>query len=922
MLILYKVHLMALIVIVVAIIGRVGAHEPFLDHAQLLTSVALRREVGRALDIRGQRRLVQGQRSLEPTDESMPIYHMLGSYFAYLWVGSPPQRVSVIMDTGSHYTAFPCTGCNCGTHMDPYFNPKVSSSSVVSKCFAGSRCYIKQSYSEGSSWHAYKVQDMVWVGDVGRLVSAPGGATNKKIYVPSKKMLQMAGNVSTRFEFGCQDRESGLFRTQQIDGIMGLSAEPDTLPYVLERNGITSTRAFSLCLNKHAGVLSFGGVDGRLLKPVPPENEVQIQFAKLLQGSGWYTVRLIDILMKNPETGEMRSLGVNSSKYNGGRGVIIDSGTTDTYLPADVTEKWNSLFARMTNGVKYSTRQREMTDREVDTMPTIVYRLEAPGSASPIDVESPAKAYTEQIELKNGQEKRAFRIYTTEKDGAVLGSNFMVGHNVFFDIERRRLGFSPSDCHYEDEFVDSKLAQMNAQGDSGASEYESSEGISRYIHLLDKELYKHRLDNLSTACGERSSFLSKGCNAMCDTAITTSYIAEGVQEWGQRLCTAGVAESTVTYTTKKCHVVCEDHAGGVVLGKSPGCRVHHWSSCSPSCEQQRYAPAYLNPRAQSGNTRSWLSSVSHWIVGISSGSSRRSNGGSDDDNGQCKPVLSKRPCQVHMCPIEKGDHAVTLVFSIVTIPLNVWTHAHRSEMMVALSRALDVPEHVIHTESPRQSPESLDSLEMQARIRISENLFSDSPKEVGDQIASISSHEGFPNLLAHYLNGEMLSDSWHWLTGNDMLSVKKVEVKRLTETGSKIKRGKRGADVIVADPGAEASGMQKAKSKRERAEQARIKAIKNSPSYFSINYSAFGSPFTWDKSTFLKILLITMIQAVSLSIFFVLRRMRAIQQAQSRDPTPTFDAFKGIAPKKRVSSRAGQALDRRGRNSSSRLHSM
>ena len=508
----------------------------------------------------------------------------------------------------------------------------------------------------------------------------------------------------------------------------------------------------------------------------------------------------------------------------------------------------------------------------------------------------------------------------------MLGSNFMVGHNLFFDIERRRLGFAPSDCHFEDEYVNAKLAQIKAQG--GGSSNERNKAHNRYIHLEDDALYTRTVESLSTACGARSSFLSKSCSAVCDTTITTGYTAEGVQEWGQRLCTAeGTAESSIMYTTEKCQVVCEDHAGGIVLGKAPGCRIHHWSSCSPSCEQQRYAPAYLTPGAHDEKTRSWLSSASHWIVGsITSGATSSHSERDHGEDGECRPVLSKRACQVHKCPIEAGDYAVTLVFSIVSIPFNVWTHAHRSELITALSRALTVPEHIIHAESPRLSEDGLDSLEMQARIRISESLFSDSPRDVGNRIIEMSSHKSFPNVLAHYLNGEMLSDlKWRWLTGDRILSVKKAEVKHLAETASKMKKGKRGeGGITVADPGAqdEDGVTSKKKNKHEIAKAVRIKAMKNSPSYWNINYGAFGSPLSWDQSTFKKIFVIMMIQGVSLSIFFILRRMRSIRQAQARDPTPSFDAFKGVAPKKRVSSRAGQALDRRGRNSSSRLHNI
>ena len=53
--------------------------------------------------------------SLQP--EITPLYPGYGTHYAYIYVGTPPQRQTVIIDTGSHYIAFPCKGCqDCGTH--------------------------------------------------------------------------------------------------------------------------------------------------------------------------------------------------------------------------------------------------------------------------------------------------------------------------------------------------------------------------------------------------------------------------------------------------------------------------------------------------------------------------------------------------------------------------------------------------------------------------------------------------------------------------------------------------------------------------------------------------------------------------------------------------------------------------------------
>jgi Xylanase inhibitor N-terminal len=99
-----------------------------------------------------------------------------GTHYANAWVGSPtPQRKTLIVDTGSHYTAFPCVGCrNCGLqhHTDPYYNPQKSNTFHLLQCnecregvtCQDERCIFSQSYTEGSSWEAYQVSDKFYCG--------------------------------------------------------------------------------------------------------------------------------------------------------------------------------------------------------------------------------------------------------------------------------------------------------------------------------------------------------------------------------------------------------------------------------------------------------------------------------------------------------------------------------------------------------------------------------------------------------------------------------------------------------------------------------------------------------------------------------------------------------------------------------------
>lgn len=140
------------------------------------------------------RRTIQ-QRSLQETVTSKkkggmfnsyqtsPLHQGYGTHYATIWVGTPPQRKSVIIDTGSHFTAFPCKGClGCGEehHTDKYFDQDASSTFRPLHCKAvpnrpkkecqgaanclNGKCILSQTYTEGSSWEAFQAVDKLFVG--------------------------------------------------------------------------------------------------------------------------------------------------------------------------------------------------------------------------------------------------------------------------------------------------------------------------------------------------------------------------------------------------------------------------------------------------------------------------------------------------------------------------------------------------------------------------------------------------------------------------------------------------------------------------------------------------------------------------------------------------------------------------------------
>lgn len=180
----------------------------------------------------------------------------LGYYYIEALIGTPPQRKSLILDTGSKMTIFPCESClHCGKHIYGLFNTTSSSTFQLLKynetnfgwkCGASDQnqtCTFLQSYAEGSDYKGFYGRDVfVFPGEI------------------------EAGNVTDKTHiFGCATEETGEFVGQKADGIIGVGLngqatfwQPPTLLDIEREENRIDNKTFALCLGKNGGQMRIG----------------------------------------------------------------------------------------------------------------------------------------------------------------------------------------------------------------------------------------------------------------------------------------------------------------------------------------------------------------------------------------------------------------------------------------------------------------------------------------------------------------------------------------------------------------------------------------------------------------------------------------------------------------------------------------
>jgi hypothetical protein len=106
-------------------------------------------------------------------------------------------------------------------------------------------------------------------------------------------------------------------------------------------------------------------------------------------------------------------------------------------------------------GANYDHGVRHFTKEELAQQPTILFQISGDETLNQAALDASTKGHV--VGLAGDLDKEhpldeeggyVSRFYDSEGSGGVIGANSMMGHDVFFDVENNRIGWSESDCDY------------------------------------------------------------------------------------------------------------------------------------------------------------------------------------------------------------------------------------------------------------------------------------------------------------------------------------------------------------------------------------------------------------------------------------------------------------------------------------------
>ncbi|XP_029649818.1 beta-secretase 1 isoform X2 [Octopus sinensis] len=346
-------------------------------------------------------------------------------YYIEFSIGKPPQKMNILIDTGSSNFAIAATPNDLITK---YFHKEESST------YKSSSTEVEVSYTQG-----------FWKGSLGTDLVTLADLTN----------LTVTANIA------CITESKNFFiNGSGWQGILGLAypeiARPDSsvqpfFDILVQQTGIPNLFSIQLCgsvTNREhletGGTLVLGNIDESMYQGP--------MYFTPIQKERYYEVLITDLQIDGV------SLGLDCKEYNFDK-TIVDSGTTNLRLP-------NTVFQAVVSELK----QRVVLDNQpppdlfwegkdmlcpkdskfpFHQFPTITIAL-ATGNNSEFHLIVSPRQYLRAIgdaSVSQTEKEDCFKFAITKSDsGAVIGAVIMEGYYTVFDRSNKTIGFAETTC--------------------------------------------------------------------------------------------------------------------------------------------------------------------------------------------------------------------------------------------------------------------------------------------------------------------------------------------------------------------------------------------------------------------------------------------------------------------------------------------
>ncbi|KAL2326383.1 hypothetical protein Fmac_025441 [Flemingia macrophylla] len=342
----------------------------------------------------------------------------LGEYLLSYSVGTPPFHLYGIVDTGSDIVWLQCKPCEqCYNQTSPIFDPSKSKTyktlpcssttcqSVSSSSCSGSSCEYSINYGDGSFSQGDLIVDTLTLGSTdGTPVQFP------------------------RTVIGCGHSNTVSFQGKS-SGVVGLGGGPVSL---ITQLGSSIQGKFSYCL-----VPMFTGSNST--------SKLNFGDAAVVSGRGTVST---PIFKQDPQifyytTLEGFSVGNKRVEFqSGGDGnIIVDSGTTLTFLPGDV---YSNLESAVADEIKL-----ERAEDPSNTL-SLCYKAPASGELDVPIITAHFSGANVKLTAMNTFVKVADGIvcfaFHSSEDTSIFGNVAQQNLLVGYDIQGKTLSFKPTDC--------------------------------------------------------------------------------------------------------------------------------------------------------------------------------------------------------------------------------------------------------------------------------------------------------------------------------------------------------------------------------------------------------------------------------------------------------------------------------------------